>query len=161
MREERDCLKRYIILIYIISLLFPLIVRNIKLLYLISFHFSDIKKQSELLELAQQKQSDLESLISKLTKQLNESSRTVESKDKVIAELKTDVSEKMELVRQNHLQRQYLMLERDKLSVLLSHKDSQFNEFRNILKLVLILVRFKRLALLFVCVITILIELEC
>lgn len=132
--EERDCLKRYIILIYTISLRSLPITRNIKQFYLIPFRFSDIKRQTELLELAQKKQSDLESLILKLKKQLDESSRTVESKDKVIAELKTDISEKMELARQSLLERQYLMLERDKLSVLSSHKDSQFNEFLNIFK---------------------------
>ncbi|XP_046825660.1 uncharacterized protein LOC124427145 isoform X1 [Vespa crabro] len=98
----------------------------------------DIKKQSELLELAQHKQLDLESLILKLKEQLNESSKTIESKDKVITELKTNINEQMELIRQGHLKMQYLMLEKDKLSVLSSHKDSQFNEFRNILKLVLI-----------------------
>lgn len=102
----------------------------------------------ELLEVAQHKQSDLESSILELKEQLNESSKMIESKDKIIAKLKTDISKQMELTRQSHLEMQCLKLERDKLSVLSSYKDSEFNEYRNIIKLVLKSVRFKKLALL-------------
>ncbi|KAF7392805.1 hypothetical protein HZH66_008638 [Vespula vulgaris] len=104
LREERDSLKR------------------------------DIEKQLELLEVAQHKQSDLESSILELKEQLNESSKMIESKDKIIAKLKTDISKQMELTRQSHLEMQCLKLERDKLSVLSSYKDSEFNEYRNIIK---------------------------
>ncbi|XP_043493410.1 uncharacterized protein LOC122518504 isoform X2 [Polistes fuscatus] len=116
LREERDSLKR------------------------------DVEKYSKLLEEARRKQSDSESTISKLKEQVNEALKTIESKDELISELqekikkieplekelkelKTDLTKQTELIRQNRLENQYLMLENDKLLVMTSHKDSQFNEY--------------------------------
>ncbi|KAK2576295.1 hypothetical protein KPH14_005660 [Odynerus spinipes] len=121
LREERDSLKR------------------------------DILKQLKLLDEARQKQSELESTISILKEQLHEASKTIQNKDKVIselqqenkkhessqkliAELRADLIKQTEVARQRLLEMQYLMLERDKLSVLSSHKDSQLNEFRDVVK---------------------------
>ncbi|XP_015177840.1 PREDICTED: abnormal long morphology protein 1-like [Polistes dominula] len=102
----------------------------------------DVEKHSKLLEEAQRKQLDSDSTISKLKEQLNEALKTIESKDEVISELqtkltelRTDLNKQIELTRQSHLELQNVMLERDKLSVINSHKDSQFNEYHhNVMK---------------------------
>lgn len=116
LREERDSLKR------------------------------DVEKHSKLLEEARRKQLDSESIISKLKEQVNEALKTIESKDDLISELqekikkieplekeltelRTDLTKQTELIRQNRLEKQYLMLENDKLLVMSSHKDLQFNEY--------------------------------
>ncbi|XP_014612728.1 PREDICTED: uncharacterized protein LOC106791555 [Polistes canadensis] len=116
LREERDSLKR------------------------------NVEKYSKLLEEARRKQSDSESTISKLKEQVNEALKTIESKDELISELqekikkmeplekeltelRIDLTKQTELIRQNRLENQYLMLENDKLLVMSSHKDSQFNEY--------------------------------
>lgn len=121
LREERDSLKR------------------------------DVHKQLKLLEESRHKQSEMESAIVVLKDQLNEASRTIQNKDKIISELqqkikkheasqkiitelRTDLTKQTEVARQRLLEMQYLMLERDKLSVLSSHKDTQLNEFRNVVK---------------------------
>ncbi|KAI4498152.1 hypothetical protein M0802_006638 [Mischocyttarus mexicanus] len=114
----------------------------------------DLDKHSELSEEAWRKLSDLETMISNLKEELNEALKTIESKNEIILELqkqsdkvepleneltklRKDLSEQMELKRQSCLEVQYLMLENEKLSVIISHKDSQVNEFRDAVNLVL------------------------
>lgn len=106
-----------------------------------------------LLKKAQERQLDLETNIKSLKQELDEKVKIVQAKDKriteltedikgykcsqkVVAELRKNLAEQTELARQKHIEVQYLTLEKDKLSVLSTYKDSLLNEFRNATKLV-------------------------
>lgn len=102
---------------------------------------------------ARERQLDLETTIKSLKQELEAAIKMVQDRDKTITELKEDIkahefsqkvltdlrtnlSEQTELARQRHLEVQYLTLEKDKLSVLCSYKDSLLFELRNAIKLV-------------------------
>ncbi|XP_017767428.1 PREDICTED: uncharacterized protein LOC108556027 [Eufriesea mexicana] len=110
-----------------------------------------VHKQVLLLNEARERQLDLETTIKSLKQELEEKIKTVQAKDKtitelteeikgykfsqkVVAELRMNLAEQTELARQRHLEVQYLTLEKDKLSVLSTYKDSLLNELRNAIK---------------------------
>ncbi|XP_053980530.1 uncharacterized protein LOC128877334 [Hylaeus volcanicus] len=121
LREERDCFQR------------------------------QVHKQAVMLNEARERQLDLETTIKTLKQEVQEAMKTTHAKDKIITELKeeirghefcqkvitdlrTNLAEQIELARQRHLEVQYLTLEKDKLTVLCSYKDSLLNELRNAIK---------------------------
>ncbi|KAG7205397.1 hypothetical protein KM043_007391 [Ampulex compressa] len=110
-----------------------------------------VQKQVTLLNEARDNQLDLENTIKTLTQELQDAIKTVESKEetivglkeevksqqysqKVIADLKANLNEQMELARQRYLEMQYLTLEKDKLAVLSSYKDTLLTDLRNAVK---------------------------
>ncbi|KZC07398.1 hypothetical protein WN55_09390 [Dufourea novaeangliae] len=110
-----------------------------------------VHKQVVLLNEARERQLDLETTVKTLRQELEEAIKTALAKDKTITELKegmkgqefsqkvivdlrTNLAEQTELARQRHLEVQYLTLEKDKLSVLCSYKDSLLIELRNAIK---------------------------
>ncbi|XP_017882252.1 uncharacterized protein LOC108626209 [Ceratina calcarata] len=109
-----------------------------------------IQKQVVLLNEGREKQSDLETTVKALKQELQDAIKAIEDKEKaiaslteeindnfsqkVIADLRANVAEQTELARQRHLEVQYLMLEKDKLLVLSSYKDTLLNELRNAIK---------------------------
>lgn len=119
------------------------------------FHsYSQIQEQNARLKEAGQKQTDLENHIKVLRHQLEESTaRVTESKDetvstlkqqikddeKVISELKTELAKQTKLARDRHIKNQYMIIEKEKLSVLSSYKDTLNVELRNTIKFVHIL----------------------
>ncbi|CAL7943201.1 unnamed protein product [Xylocopa violacea] len=110
-----------------------------------------VNKQVLLLNEARERQFDLETTVKALRQELQEAIKTIQSKEKaiselteevkgnefsqkVIAHLRTNLTEQAELARQRHLEVQYLTLEKDKLLVLSSYKDSLLSELRNAIK---------------------------
>lgn len=109
-----------------------------------------IQKQLVLLNEGREKQLDLETTVKALRQELQDAIKTIEAKEKTIAhlteeikdnfsqkvitDLRANVAEQTELARQRHLEVQYLTLEKDKLLVLSSYKDSLLNELRNAIK---------------------------
>ncbi|XP_043255976.1 uncharacterized protein LOC122399386 isoform X1 [Colletes gigas] len=121
LREERDCLQR------------------------------QVYKQVLMLNEARERQLDLETTLKTLKQELQEAMKTAQARDKIITELKEEIkgnefsqkvvtdlrtkfAEQAELARQRHLEVQYLTLEKDKLTVLCSYKDSLLSELRNAIK---------------------------
>ncbi|XP_076247755.1 uncharacterized protein LOC143187406 isoform X2 [Calliopsis andreniformis] len=111
----------------------------------------EVHKQVLLLNEAQGRQSDFETTIKTLKQELEEVTKTIQARDKiinelrenskthefsqkVISDLRANLVEQTELARQRHLEVQYLTLEKDKLSVLCSYKDSLLVELRNAIK---------------------------
>lgn len=70
--------------------------------------------------------------ITELTEKMN----GYESSQKIVAELRINLAEQTERVRRLNSEMQYLRLEKEKLSVLSSYKDSLLTEHRNTIKLV-------------------------
>lgn len=68
--------------------------------------------------------------------ELREAIKGHEFSQKVITDLRASLSDQTEFARQRHLEVQYLTLEKDKLSVLCSYKDTLLLELRNAIKLV-------------------------
>ncbi|XP_032677710.1 uncharacterized protein LOC116847138 isoform X2 [Odontomachus brunneus] len=112
---------------------------------------SQIQKRDACLKEADQKQEILEDHIKELTFQLKEVRATVraaEDKDetvstlkqqikddeKVISELRTELAKQTKLARDRHIKNQYMIIEKEKLSVLSSYKDTLNIEFRNTIK---------------------------
>ncbi|CAK9816939.1 hypothetical protein ANTPLA_LOCUS9178 [Anthophora plagiata] len=110
-----------------------------------------VHKQVLLLNEARERQLDLETTIRTLKMELEEAIKTAQARDKtiseltegikgyefsqkVIADLRANLTEQTELARQRHLEVQYLTLEKDKLSVLSSYKDSLLIELRTAIK---------------------------
>lgn len=121
-----------------------------------SWDFSQIRqvhKQVLLLNEARGRQLDVETTVKTLKQELEEAIKTSQTKDKtitdlteeikgyecfqkIIADLRASLSDQTELARQRYLEVQYLTLEKDKLSVLSSYKDSLLVELRHSIKLV-------------------------
>ncbi|XP_031825840.1 uncharacterized protein LOC116424057 [Nomia melanderi] len=110
-----------------------------------------VHKQIILLNEARERQLDLETTVKTLKQELEEATKTIQTREKTITELKegmkghefsqkiisdlrTNLAEQTELARQRHLEVQYLTLEKDKLSVLCTFKDSLLVELRNSIK---------------------------
>ncbi|XP_076176038.1 uncharacterized protein LOC143151091 isoform X2 [Ptiloglossa arizonensis] len=121
LREERDCLQR------------------------------QVHKQVLMLNEARERQLDLETTLKTLKQEIQEAMKMAQARDKIITELReeikghefsqkvitdlrTNLAEQTELARQRHLEVQYLTLEKEKMNVLCSYKDSLLIELRNAIK---------------------------
>lgn len=102
---------------------------------------------------ARERQLDLETTLKTLKQEIQEAMKMAQARDKIITELReeikghefsqkvitdlrTNLAEQTELARQRHLEVQYLTLEKEKMNVLCSYKDSLLIELRNAIKLV-------------------------
>lgn len=112
-----------------------------------------------LLNEAQKRQLDLEVIEKTLKQELDKTIKTIQARDKtitelteemknyessqkIVAELRTNLAEQTERVRQLNSEVKYLTLEKDKLSVLSSYKHSLLIEHLNEIKLVEALLNF-------------------
>nr|XP_033325845.1 uncharacterized protein LOC117220210 isoform X1 [Megalopta genalis]XP_033325846.1 uncharacterized protein LOC117220210 isoform X1 [Megalopta genalis] len=93
-----------------------------------------VQKQNVLINKAQERQLHLETTIKALGNDLEDGIKVARAREKTIADLRTSIAEQTELARQRHLEVQYLTLEKDKLSVLCSYKDTLLTELRNSIK---------------------------
>ncbi|XP_014470446.1 PREDICTED: uncharacterized protein LOC106742218 [Dinoponera quadriceps] len=108
---------------------------------------SQIQELDARLREADHKQAGLENQVKVLTHQL-EVTRTTEGKDeavstlkqqikddeKVMSELRTELAKQTKLARERHIKNQYMIIEKEKLSVLSSYKDTLNVELRNTIK---------------------------
>lgn len=60
----------------------------------------------------------------------------IKDDEKMILELRTELAKQTKLARDRHIKNQYLIIEKEKLSVLASYKDTLIVELRNTIKLV-------------------------
>lgn len=96
----------------------------------------------------------MEKHIKVLTQQLKDASQTIEAKEetismlkrqvknvelseKIISDLKTELAAQTELAHSRHKNIQYLEMEKNKISIVSSYKDTLITEFRNTIMLVL------------------------
>lgn len=119
-------------------------------------HFnSRIQEQNARLKDADEKEAVLANHIKELTHQLEEATegkdktlstlkQQTKDDEKVISELRTELAKQTKLARDRHIKNQYMMIEKEKLSVLSSYKDTLNVELRNTIKLVRILRRYGR-----------------
>ncbi|XP_076685283.1 uncharacterized protein LOC143377640 [Andrena cerasifolii] len=110
-----------------------------------------IHKQVLLLNEARERQFNLETTVKTLKQELEDAIETAQAREKTVTELREEIkghefsqkvitnlraslSDQTEFARQRHLEVQYLTLEKDKLSVLCSYKDTLLIELRNAIK---------------------------
>lgn len=113
--------------------------------------FRQVQRQAALLEEARQREVELVTDIKKLQIELDEASRTasaaqktindlkeenkkIETLQKVTADLRSELNDQIELSQQRFMEGQYLRLEKEKLIVLSTYKDSQLAEHRAAVK---------------------------
>ncbi|XP_076662463.1 uncharacterized protein LOC143365802 isoform X2 [Halictus rubicundus] len=120
-REERDSLKRQVV--NQITLLNEAREMQLNAETTVKALRSDLE---EAIKIAQSRERTIT--------ELKEGMKNQEFSEKVITDLRASLAEQSELARQRHLEMQYLTLEKDKLSVLCSHKDSLLVELRNSIK---------------------------
>ncbi|XP_025152485.1 uncharacterized protein LOC105187007 isoform X2 [Harpegnathos saltator] len=108
---------------------------------------SQIQKQDARLKEADQQQTLLENHIKALTHQLEEAAESkdktvstlkqqIKDDEKVISELRTELTKQTKLARERYIKNQCMIIEKEKLSVLSSYKDTLNVELRNTIKLV-------------------------
>lgn len=60
----------------------------------------------------------------------------IKEDERVISELRAELAKQTKLARDRHIKNQYMIIEKEKLSVLSSYKDTLIVELRNTIKLV-------------------------
>ncbi|EFN80277.1 hypothetical protein EAI_10792 [Harpegnathos saltator] len=106
---------------------------------------SQIQKQDARLKEADQQQTLLENHIKALTHQLEEAAESkdktvstlkqqIKDDEKVISELRTELTKQTKLARERYIKNQCMIIEKEKLSVLSSYKDTLNVELRNTIK---------------------------
>lgn len=108
-----------------------------------------IQEQDILLKKAEKKQISLQDNVKMLEQQLEETTQAMEAKDetisklkqqiksnetaeKIISNLRTDLAEQTEIAHNMHIKNQCLTIEKEKLSVLLSYKDTLITDYQDI-----------------------------
>ncbi|XP_025992951.2 spindle pole body component 110 isoform X2 [Solenopsis invicta] len=102
---------------------------------------SEILKRDEQLKEVDKKYLELERLTQQLDEEKREKNNTIsvlrqeiENNERIIIDLKENLHKQTDLAHKNYIDNKYLIMEKDKLSMLFSYKDAQIINYQNTIK---------------------------